>query len=101
VPAGHKCARLHGHRFKVEIAVEGEVDPRAGWLYDHARITEIVQPVVKRLDHAHLNKIKGLENPTFEMLAAWLWRRLEKKLPGLCQIVIHETPSTRCVYEGR
>ena len=80
-PQGHKCRRMHGHSFKVEISVEGEVDPATGWFYDHAEIA-------------------GLENPTIENMAAWLWQKLQPLCPGLCEIVVHETPTARCVYRG-
>lgn len=100
VPEGHKCARLHGHTFTIEIAVEGEVNPETGWLYDHAEISRAMKPLVDQLDHSYLNEIPGLENPTIEMMAAWLWKRLSPSLPGLVEIIIHETPSARCSYRG-
>jgi 6-pyruvoyltetrahydropterin/6-carboxytetrahydropterin synthase len=100
VPAGHKCGRMHGHSFKVEVSIEGEVDPGLGWIYDHSRISRAMEPLLEMMDHAYLNDIEGLENPTIENMAAWLWRRLEAECPGLCEIVIHETPTARCVYRG-
>lgn len=100
VPEGHKCARMHGHSFKVEISVEGDVDPNKGWLMDHSDISRVMEPIVEELDHAYLNDIPGLENPTFEVLAGWIWERLKPTLPGLAEIVIHETPTARCSYRG-
>ena len=100
VPAGHKCGQLHGHSFKVEISVEGEVDPETGWFYDHAEISRAMKPLLAQLDHAYLNDIPGLENPTIELMAAWLWQHLAPQCPGLCEIVIHETPTARCHYRG-
>ncbi|MBV9491029.1 MAG: 6-carboxytetrahydropterin synthase QueD [Verrucomicrobia bacterium] len=100
VPAGHKCARMHGHSFKVEVSVAGEVDPVTGWIYDHALIAQAMKPLVEQLDHAYLNDVAGLENPTIELMAAWFWDRLAPRCPGLCEIVIHETPTARCVYRG-
>lgn len=100
-PADHKCGKMHGHSFKVEISVEGEVDPATGWVYDHARISQVMRPLVALLDHAYLNDIPGLENPTIENMAGWFWARLAPGCPGLCEIVIHETPTARCVYRGR
>ena len=99
-PEGHKCRQMHGHSFKVEISVEGEVDPATGWFYDHAEISRAMRPLVERLDHAYLNEVPGLENPTIELMAAWFWGKLAPQLPGLCEIVIHETPSARCSYRG-
>ena len=99
-PEGHKCRRIHGHSFKVEISVEGEVDDASGWLYDHAQISSAMKPLLQQLDHSYLNEIAGLENPTIENMAAWLWKKLEALCPGLCEIVVHETPTARCVYRG-
>lgn len=101
VPAGHKCRNMHGHSFKVEISVEGDVDAETGWFYDHAEISHAMKPLLEQLDHACLNDIPGLENPTIENMAAWFWRQLEPHCPGLCEIVIHETPTARCVYRGK
>ena len=100
VPAGHKCSRLHGHTFTIEIVVEGEVNPDTGWLYDHAEISKAMKPLVAQLDHAYLNDIPGLENPTIELMAGWLWKKLLPSLPELAEIIIHETPSARCSYRG-
>ena len=100
VPADHKCGRMHGHSFKVEISVEGVVNPETGWVYAHAVISRAMKPLVADLDHSYLNDIPGLENPTIENMAAWFWQKLTPLCPGLCEIVIHETPSARCVYRG-
>ncbi len=100
VPPGHKCAKLHGHTFTIEVCVEGEVNPATGWLYDHAEISRAMKPLVEQLDHSYLNEIEGLENPTIEMMAAWLWKKLQPSLPELAEIIIHETPSARCSYRG-
>ena len=99
-PEGHKCRLMHGHSFKVEIAVEGEVDPAIGWVYDHAKISRAMNPLLEKLDHSYLNEVEGLENPTIENMAAWFWRKLAPDCPGLCEIVLHETPTARCVFRG-
>jgi 6-pyruvoyltetrahydropterin/6-carboxytetrahydropterin synthase len=99
-PPGHKCSKMHGHSFTVEISIEGEVDSETGWIYDHARISDAMKPLVEQLDHAYLNEIPGLENPTIEQMAAWFWKKLAPHCPGLCEIVIHETPVARCTYRG-
>ena len=99
-PEGHKCRRVHGHSFKVEVSVEGDVDPATGWIYDHAEISAAMKPLLKILDHAYLNDIEGLENPTIENMAEWFWKKLEPQCPGLCEIVVHETPTARCIYRG-
>ena len=99
VPPGHKCARMHGHSYLVEIAIEGETDPERGWVMDFAEIDEHAAPLVKQLDHQVLNEIEGLVNPTSELLAVWWWQRLAG-LPGLCEVVVSETPTSRCIYRG-
>lgn len=100
VPAGHKCARLHGHSFRVEVHVSGPLDAQLGWVMDYGDIKDIVKPVIRELDHHYLNEIAGLENPTSENIARWLWRRLSDTLPGLCRIVVRETCTSGCAYEG-
>ena len=100
VPADHKCRRMHGHSFKVEISIEGEVDPVTGWFYDHARISKAMNPLLELIDHSYLNEIPGLENPTIDNMCAWLWGHLAPQLPGLSEIVLHETPTARCSYRG-
>lgn len=100
VPPGHKCARLHGHSFKVEVKLEGEVDPRTGWLVDYGVITEAFAPLRERLDHNYMNEIEGLENPTSEHLAAWVWERLKPRLPALVEVIVRETCTSACRYRG-
>jgi 6-pyruvoyltetrahydropterin/6-carboxytetrahydropterin synthase len=100
-PPDHKCRRLHGHSFRFDVIVEGEVDLAKGYLMDYGDIKKTTEPLVKRLDHYYLNKIEGLENPTSEVLAKWLWDRLKPLLPLLVQIVVHETCTSTCAYQGR
>ena len=99
-PAGHKCARLHGHSFRVRVYVRGPVDPRSGWVMDFAEIKTAVKPLIDGLDHYYSNDIEGLENPTSEVLARWMWRRLRPTLPQLSRILINETCTSGCIYEG-
>ena len=99
-PEGHKCRRLHGHSFKVEIVVAGECDPRFGWLMDYAEISRAFKPVLEKLDHYYLNEVPGLDNPTSENVAAWIWKKLKPKLPLLTEVVVAETCTARCVYRG-
>lgn len=99
-PEGHKCRRLHGHSFKVTISVRGPVDEASGLFYDHAVISDAMRPIIAQLDHAYLNDIPGLENPTIELIVRWIWDKLHSQLPGLHEIVLHETPRARCIYRG-
>lgn len=101
VAPGHKCARLHGHSFIVEVVVEGPVDPHLGWVMDYADIKAAFGPLHRQLDHHYLNEIPGLENPTSERLAEWIWERLKPSLPLLTEIVVAETCTARCVLRGR
>lgn len=100
VPSGHKCARMHGHSYVVELTIEGEIDPALGWVKDFAEIDEHAAPLIRQLDHQLLNEIEGLGNPTSELLAVWWWRKLAPVLPELVEIVVSETPTSRCVYRG-
>jgi len=100
VPEGHRCGRMHGHSFRVEIAVRGEVDPHTGWLLDYAEIKRSVGPIIDEIDHRVLNEVPGLENPTSEVLAGWVWDRIVKQRPGLVRVTVFETCTTRCDYEG-
>lgn len=97
-PPGHKCRRLHGHSFRVEVVVSGAVDPARGYLLDYGDIKQACEPVRQQLDHYYLNEIPGLENPTSEMIAAWIWARLKPALPLLSRVVVHETCESRCEY---
>ena len=99
-PAGHKCRRLHGHSFRFDVIVEGEVDPAKGYLIDYGDIKTAAEPIVRRLDHYYLNEIDGLSNPTSEVLAKWLWDRLKPSLPLLSAIIVYETCTSRCDYTG-
>jgi 6-pyruvoyltetrahydropterin/6-carboxytetrahydropterin synthase len=99
VPAGHKCARMHGHSYNIQIAIEGEIDDD-GWVMDFAAIDVHAQPLVRLLDHQILNEVEGLANPTSELLAVWWWQRLRPTLPQLVEVVVAETESSRCIYRG-
>ena len=100
VPLGHKCARLHGHSFRIELHVSGDVDARSGWVMDFADLKSAFEPIFARLDHNYLNDLPGLENPTSENLARWIWHEMKPKLPLLSKIVIHETCTSGCEYGG-
>ena len=100
VPPEHKCGRVHGHSFKLEVHVKGAVAPTTGWIMDFGDIKEVFQPIFDALDHRYLNEVEGLENPTSEVIARWIWARLSPSLPGLSAVVVRETCSTGCVYRG-
>lgn len=100
LPEGHKCHRLHGHSFQVEVVVEGECDPKLGWVMDYADISASFKPLWVQLDHQYLNEIPGLQNPTSENIAMWIWERLQPDLPQLKEIVVAETCTARCVCRG-
>jgi 6-pyruvoyltetrahydropterin/6-carboxytetrahydropterin synthase len=100
VPPGHKCARLHGHSFGIELRVSGPLDPALGWVMDFAEIKTAFQPLYDQLDHHYLNDIPGLENPTSEVLAVWIWERLKPVLPLLSVVVVRETCTSGCEYRG-
>ncbi len=100
VPAEHKCARLHGHSFRVEVHVLGPLDAELGWVVDFDEIKQAFTPLHEQLDHRYLNEVEGLENPTSEALARWLWERLTVELRGLSKVVVHETCTSGATYWG-
>ena len=100
VPAGHKCARLHGHSFRVRVHVRGDVPEETGWVLDFADVKRAWEPLHALLDHRYLNEVEGLENPTSEVLARWIFDRLKPALPGLCRVVLHETCTAGVEYAG-
>lgn len=98
VPETHKCRRLHGHTYRVILALEGELDPEMGWVEDYGTVKEAFAPLLERLDHHCLNDIEGLENPTAEVLAGWIYAQLKPGLPLLGEVTVCETPTTQAVY---
>lgn len=100
VPPGHKCGRTHGHSFRVTVHVAGEVGPETGWIIDFADIKAAWRPLYDQLDHRYLNDVAGLENPTSENLARWVWDRLLPALPGLSRVDVRETCSAGASYFG-
>jgi 6-pyruvoyltetrahydropterin/6-carboxytetrahydropterin synthase len=99
-PEGHKCRRMHGHSFRVDVVVAGPLDPNKGYLVDYGDIKRAVAPLHDELDHRLLNELPGLANPTSEMLAVWVWDRLQPVLPMLAEVIVHETCTSRCEYRG-
>jgi 6-pyruvoyltetrahydropterin/6-carboxytetrahydropterin synthase len=99
VPAGHKCARLHGHSYRVQIHVSGEIGADSGWVMDFGDLKKAFEPLHEQLDHYYLNDVPGLENPTSEVLARWIWHRLVERLP-LSAVMVRETCTSGCVYRG-
>jgi 6-pyruvoyltetrahydropterin/6-carboxytetrahydropterin synthase len=100
VPEGHKCGRLHGHSFRVELHVEGPVNAQTGWVIDFSEIKSAFKPFLDRLDHHYLNDIPGLDNPTSENIAIWIWRNIKPLLPLLSKVVVCETCTCGCSYQG-
>jgi 6-pyruvoyltetrahydropterin/6-carboxytetrahydropterin synthase len=99
-PEGHKCRRLHGHSFLVDVVVEGDVPPEDGFLMDFGAIKCATAPIEDALDHRCLNEIEDLENPTSEMIAKWIWDRLVESLPMLTEVRVRETCTSACSYRG-
>lgn len=99
-PEGHPCRGVHGHSYRVEVIVSGPVDPQRGYLMDFGQIKAAIEPVRQRLDHCLLNEIPGLENPTAEMLARWIYQQLKVSLPMLEAVRVHETAGSAVEYRG-
>jgi len=100
VAEGHKCARLHGHSFKVELSLVGPVDEKTGWFIDYGELDTLWRPLHERLDHRYLNEVPGLENPTSEIVARFIWQQIKPSLPQLSRVTVFETCDARCEYEG-
>ncbi|MDA8127397.1 MAG: 6-carboxytetrahydropterin synthase QueD [Betaproteobacteria bacterium] len=100
LPESHPCSRLHGHSFKVELVITGDPDPVLGWVLDFADVEAAWRPIHAALDHRCLNDIPGLDNPTSENLAIWLWRELGSALPGLSAVTVMESHDSGCTYRG-
>ena len=100
LPADHPCSRLHGHSFQIEVHISGPLQPALGWVIDFADIQAAWRPIHQQLDHRYLNEIDGLENPTSEHLARWIWQRLQPALAGLSKITVMETAQSGCIYCG-
>ena len=100
VPEGHPCARLHGHSWKGTIYVQGDVGEHTGWVMDFREVKRLFAPIYDQLDHNYLNEIEGLDNPTSEVVAKWIWRNLKPVLPNLSKVMINETCTSGCIYKG-
>ena len=100
VPETHRCRRLHGHSYRVELTISGEVDPHTGFVVDFFDVEAAFQPVLARLDHYLLNEIAGLENPTAEHIAMWIYDRVKPSLPQLDAVLVFETPQCWAEYNG-
>jgi 6-pyruvoyltetrahydropterin/6-carboxytetrahydropterin synthase len=101
VPETHRCRRMHGHSYRVELTLEGPVDPMTGFVADFFDVEAAFGPLLKRLDHYTLNDIEGLENPTAEHIAMWIWERARPALPLLAAVIVYETPQSFVEYDGR
>jgi 6-pyruvoyltetrahydropterin/6-carboxytetrahydropterin synthase len=101
VPVGHKCKEIHGHTYRLIVYIEGPLDEHIGWVADFADIKKMIEPVIKSVDHKLLNELPGLENPTCERIAIWLWDKIKANVPALVKIELHETPTSGVVYEGK
>ena len=92
---------MHGHSFKVRITLDGPVDDSIGWVEDFADVKKAFDPIYDQLDHHYLNEIEGLENPTSEILAKWIWNQLKPNLDFLAAVEVKETCTTGCIYRGK
>lgn len=98
LPKNHPCSQMHGHSFKITFRFIGEKDQKFGWVLDYNEISEKIKPVLSKLDHHVLNEIEGLENPTSENLAEWIYTRCHTVLSQLAQVTVSETRNTECSY---
>ena len=99
VPKGHKCGRMHGHGFEVILHADQDLGSQPLGI-DYDRIDALWAPIHAELDHACLNDVPGLENPTSEMIGAWVWNRLKPELPELSWVTVYETAQCGANYDG-
>ncbi len=99
-PEGHKCRRPHGHGYRVDIHVAGEPD-ESGWVVDFGQIKQAVEPVLGRMDHRYINEIEGLENPTAENIAKYIYERIAPAVDGLTAVTVWESDTSRCTYREK
>ncbi len=100
VPDDHKCKNMHGHTYTLTAYFEGDLDSEMGWLIDFGDVKKVVKPIIDVLDHKLLNNIEGLENPTCEIIAIWIWNKIKPKLPLLSKVILDETPTSGAIYAG-
>ena len=100
VPDGHKCKNIHGHTYHLTVFIEGGLEGELAWVMDFADIKKVINPIIKSVDHKLLNEIEGLENPTCEVIAIWLWDQIKPQIPGLKKIQLDETPTSGAIYTG-
>lgn len=100
VPPEHRCYKLHGHSYRVELKLEGPVDASSGFVMDFFELEAVFKPVLAMLDHQYLNEIDGLQNPTVENIAVWIWDRIKPALPLLAGITVYETRDSWVEYAG-
>ncbi|UFW92227.1 6-carboxytetrahydropterin synthase QueD (plasmid) [Bradyrhizobium barranii] len=100
VPQTHRCHRMHGHSYRIEVVLSGAVDPHTGFVVDFFDMEEAFGPLLKTLDHHCLNEIEGLENPTAENIAIWIWERTKPRLKQLSSVKVYETGDCWAEYDG-
>jgi len=97
---GHKCGRLHGHSFVVQITLCGPIDRNLGWIMDLNDVAKAFEPLMEQLDHNYLNEIKGLENPTSEILAQWIYDKIQIDKKLLYSVCVEETCNSMAIVYG-
>ncbi|MBK7360274.1 MAG: 6-carboxytetrahydropterin synthase QueD [Saprospiraceae bacterium] len=100
VPEGHKCKNIHGHTYHLTVFIDDRLDPHLNWVMDFAAINKAIDPILKSIDHKLMNDIPGLENPTCEQIAIWLWDQIKPQIPQLIKIELNETPTSGVIYTG-
>ena len=101
VPDGHKCKNIHGHTYHLTVYLEDQLHERYGWVCDFAEVKKLIKPIIEVVDHKLINEVEGLENPTCERLAVWLWDQIKPLVPQLAKLQLNETPTSGVIYEGK
>ena len=95
LPPEHRCARMHGSSFVVEVTVRAPLDPKTGWCVDFDDMETAWRPLWSQLDHTLLNEVPGLENPTTEHVALWLLDRLHFDGAEIVKVTVAELPTAK------
>lgn len=101
VPDGHKCKNVHGHTYHLTVFFEGDIDEHLKWVIDFSEVKNVIKPIIDSIDHKLLNDIEGLENPTCEVLAIWIWDKIKPQIPALVKVKLYENTTSGVIYEGK
>jgi 6-pyruvoyltetrahydropterin/6-carboxytetrahydropterin synthase len=77
------------------------VDARTGFVVDFFDMEKSFAGIMDALDHRCLNEVEGLDNPTAENIAVWIWDRLKPAIKPISAVRVYETADCWAEYDGR